>query len=232
MTTEMLDCAPPPSSLSERVHPATRWKELHERYVPRIKRQIRRALGPDDEFEDIVQEVLIVVFQKHETLRNPACLDRWVAQVTINSLRYLMRRRRFRRHTSLENVPPERAPATRLDVDARNLASRAMGVLARMPADERSLLISYWFSPATADSIAVDTNSSVPTVRRRLLRARLRFEKLARQDTELAGCLNDARTFSRRWRYFASSKEGESRPPSMHRQCEWRFRASSSLAER
>jgi DNA-directed RNA polymerase specialized sigma24 family protein len=44
-----------------------------------------------------------------------------------------------------------------------------------------------------------DLVQEVLMIRRRLLKAKARFEKLARSDRELARCIDDARASSRRW---------------------------------
>jgi DNA-directed RNA polymerase specialized sigma24 family protein len=59
----------------------------------------------------------------------------------------------------------------------------------RLPASERNLLFYYWFTPATAGSIAAETGRSLITVRRRLSKAKTRFEMLVRRDPALASCL-------------------------------------------
>jgi RNA polymerase sigma-70 factor (ECF subfamily) len=173
-------------------------ERIHARYARRIRRHIAAVLGPDDEREDLVQEVLITVFKKVDTLRDPACLDGWVAQVTANTLKYVMRRRRLRRHASWEDLPDWQMPLVQSDLQARELASRALDILSRLPRKERALLVAYWFSPASAESIAEKSGCSVITVRRRLFRAKARFEKLALRDHELAHCFHGARRWSRR----------------------------------
>ena len=165
-------------------------ERLHARYARRIRRHIGAVLGADDEKEDIVQEVLITVLRKVDTLRDPACLDGWVAQVTSNTLKYMMRRRRIRRHASWETLPDRQLPSIETNLHARDLASRALRVMAKLPPNEQELLTEYWFSPATAESMAAEAGCSIITIRRRLYRARARFEKLARRDPELACCID------------------------------------------
>lgn len=167
-------------------------ERLHERYAGKIRRHIGAVLGSDHERDDLVQDVLVTVLRRVDTLRDPACLDGWVAQVTANTLKYVMRQRRIRRHASFEALPDRQLPTFQSDVHARELASRALGVMERLPESERVLLTRYWFSPATAKSIAAETGCSVITVRRRLLRATNRFEKLARCDAELSHRLDGA----------------------------------------
>jgi RNA polymerase sigma-70 factor (ECF subfamily) len=183
---------------------------LHARYARKIRRHIRAVLGADDDREDVVQDVLITVFRKVDTLRDPACLDGWVAQVTANTLKYVIRQRRLRRHASWEGLAENQIPSFQTNVHARELASRAIRIVNNMPPNDRALLTTYWFSPATAESIAAETGCSIVTVRRRLLRARTRFERLARRDPALARCIDDARLWSRRWRVPPSSPSMDS----------------------
>jgi RNA polymerase sigma-70 factor (ECF subfamily) len=175
-------------------------ESLHARYAGRIDRQIRRLMGRDNEREDLVHEVLITVFRRVDTLRNPVAMDAWVARVTTNTLKYTLRRRRVRQHVSLEALPETQVVPWQADLEGRDLAGRAARVLDRLPASDRTLLMTYWFTSATADSIADEARCSIITVRRRLSRAQSRFEKLARHDPALARCIEDARTRSRRWR--------------------------------
>ena len=164
-------------------------ERLHRRYAPRIRRQLQAALGSDDECDDLVQDVLVVVISKVNTVRDLACLDWWVAQVTANTVKQLVRRRRIRHHTSLEDVAEALLPAIPTDFEGRELAGRVLRAMLSLPRNDRALLTSYWLSPATADTIAVQMRCSSITVRRRLARARGRFERLLRGDPALAPCI-------------------------------------------
>lgn len=159
---------------------------LYRAYAPRIERRIRAKLGPDFEREDLVHEVLITVFRRIGTLREPACIDAWIDQVTRNTLRYTLRQRRLRRHASWEALPEAQAGTVQPNPDARHLAAKAVAVIARLPEGEQALLTSHWFSSATAREIARTNGCSTVTIARRLLRARSRFKKLARRDPALA----------------------------------------------
>jgi len=162
-------------------------ERLHARYAWRIARRVQAMLGTDDEREDLVQEILIAVFQGFSGVRNPACLDGWVAQVTANKVRALIRHRRARPHASLEALPEPQLPSFQANIEAWFRASSAVRVIDRLPASDRALLLALWFSPATLDSIAADSGCAPITVRRRFSRARSRFERLARRDPVLAG---------------------------------------------
>lgn len=172
--------------------PALTPERLHSRYANRISRQIRAVMGVDQDHDDLVQEVLVTVILRVGTVRNPACLDAWVNQVTMNTLKTVVRQRRLRRHASLETVPEQQRPTFNHTFDERDLAGRVMSVVNRLPPCDRALLATYWFSPATLGSMATSAGCSIITVRRRLARALSRFERLARQDPALAVCFDTA----------------------------------------
>lgn len=160
--------------------------ELHRRCAPRIHRHLRALLGPDHEHEDLVHDILIVVLTRIGTLRDPARIDGWVAQITLNVLRQRLHHRRLRRHASWEALPEEKSPPFSVDVEGHQLAARAIRVMERLPERDRSLLVAHWLSPSTLRQIAAETGCSIVTVRRRLSRAQSRFERLALGDPELA----------------------------------------------
>jgi RNA polymerase sigma factor (sigma-70 family) len=185
---------------------------LYELYASRIDRRITSVLGRDVDREDLVHEVLITVFRRIDTLRDPACLDRWIDQVTVNTLRYVMRQRRLRRHASFEALPEQQTGSFQPDMDARDLAARAIGVIDRLPANERALLLNHWFTSLTARELAEHAGCSVVTVARRLFRARNRFATLARRDPALARCVDEATVESSSWQRFAEARRRRVRP--------------------
>lgn len=174
--------------------------DLHARYGARIRRHVYAVMGGDDERDDVLQDVLMTAIQKVGALRDPACIDVWVARVTASTISNFLRRRRFRRHTAWETLPEGERPTVDGDLDARNLASRAVHFIERLPAEERTLLTKYWFTHATIESMAAEVGCSRMTMRRRLTRARDDFEKLARRDPELAPYFDDPTTWWGRFR--------------------------------
>lgn len=173
-------------------------ERLHARFATKIARHVRAVLGKDDEREDLVQNVLITVFLGIDRLRDPSALDQWVAQITRSELRHLFRRRRIRRHDSLDSIPEALDPSFQVNVDARDLASRVMRVMQRLPENDRSLLLTFWFGRTTAGAMAAREGCSVNTVRRRLLKAKRRFAKLAGRDPTIAAYLRTSRAWAAR----------------------------------
>jgi RNA polymerase sigma-70 factor (ECF subfamily) len=173
---------------------------LHRLYAVRIEQLIHRVLGPDSEQEDLRQDVLVTVFGKAQTVRDLRCLDSWVARVTFNTLNYTIRRRRLRRHASWDAVSETSAPRFQPNFETREIASRAVRVIEQLPGTDRSLLMTYWFTSESVKDIAARSGCSMITVRRRLSKARRRFELLASREPELARCLEEAAISSPRSR--------------------------------
>jgi RNA polymerase sigma-70 factor (ECF subfamily) len=171
-------------------------EHVHARCARKVHRHIGRVMGFDAEHEDLVQEVLITVLLKLDTVRDPSCFDAWVAQVTNNTLRVTMRQRQVRRRALGAFLVQPRDDSIQTDVEGRYAADRALRVLECMSPKERELLVAHWFTPSTGDttvaSIAAKSGCSVFTMRRRLSRAQARFKKLARRDPVLAQCLREA----------------------------------------
>jgi RNA polymerase sigma-70 factor (ECF subfamily) len=179
---------------------------LYRLYAARIDRRIRAVLGRDTDREDLVHEVLITVFRRIGTVRDPACLDRWIDQVTLNTLRYTIRQRRLRRHASWDALPEQQAGSVQPNLDARDLAARAIGVIERLPPSEGALLLNHWFTSLSAREIAESSGCSIVTLTRRLFKARNRFEKLARRDPALAPCVDKAALESPAWNRFSKAR--------------------------
>lgn len=162
-------------------------EQLFARCARRVGRHVARALGADDDADDLVQDVLITIFTKLGTLRDPALFDAWVACITTNKIRQAIRQRSRKRRV-LGTWHAVQDDTYRTDFDGRVVASRAMSVLDSLSPDERALLIAHWFAAGSADHIAERRGYSISTLQRRIRRAQARFEKLARRDASLAKC--------------------------------------------
>jgi RNA polymerase sigma factor (sigma-70 family) len=166
---------------------------LHERYARRIDRIVASVVGRDSEREDLVHETLIRVFMGIGRVRDAACLDHWVAQVTLNTVRGALRRRKRDRWTSLDAMPLKDEPARIFDVERHELASRTIRLIDRLPPRDRQLLERHWFTDHTMAEIGMNLGCSAVTVKRKLRRARERFHRLALSDHVLAPNVTELR---------------------------------------
>jgi RNA polymerase sigma-70 factor (ECF subfamily) len=180
---------PAPVSSVESVVPDLTDAALHDRYARRIDRIVRALVGQDSEREDLVHEALIRVFEQVGCVRDTSRLDQWVYRVTLNTVWGVIRRRRRTRSVPLEGLHPTEEPAQSLDVEARELAHRAVRIIDRLPLSDRQLLMQHWFEPGNPRQLAEGFGCAPITVKRKLKRARARFNRLVGADGALASAL-------------------------------------------
>lgn len=160
---------------------------LFDRYGLQIHRLVRRTLGPDAEHDDVVQQIFVNVFGNIEKLRDPAALRSWVFALALNTLRQELRKRYMRRRFfGDDEIREDTLAGPAEDHGARQALRRTYDVLDRLKPDERVVFVLHYFAEQTQQQIAQTCSCSVPTVKRRLKRARQRFEKLVQRDPVLA----------------------------------------------
>jgi len=157
-----------------------------QRYSPMVRRMLARALGPERDVEDSLQEVFLCVFNKAAELRNPASLRAFIVSIAIRTLRHEIRRRKLRSWLRLDgNVAAEDLRAVSPDTDAREALIRFYALLNRINDRDRSVFVLHVIEGMDVESIASALEVSVPTVRRCFARARERIILLAGRDPML-----------------------------------------------
>ncbi len=154
----------------------------------RVNRLVWRLLGADRDHDDVVQQVFIAILESVERLRSPDALEAWITRVTVNTVRKEIRRRQRRRLWFSPSEPPD-APDPGIDSDERLVLRQFYRVLFDMRADDRVVFTLRFVEAYTLPEIAAACDCSLATVKRRLTRARKRFETRARQDFVLSAAL-------------------------------------------
>jgi RNA polymerase sigma-70 factor, ECF subfamily len=160
---------------------------LWDHFAPLVRGLLARALGPDEEVEDAMQEVFLRVFHKGRRLRDPALLRSYVVAITVHLIRSQFRRRRVRRAFA-QLTMGGRTPALVATVDpAPGLALRALyRALEQLPTEERLAFSLRFFEGAEVNEAAAVLATSPATFKRRLAAAKLRLWRLTGQDAVLA----------------------------------------------
>ncbi|HKO53043.1 MAG TPA: sigma-70 family RNA polymerase sigma factor [Polyangiaceae bacterium] len=170
--------------LQARSVPAAR--VVWQRYSPLVRRMLARALGPERDVEDSLQEVFLCVFNKAPELRNPASLRAFIVSIAIRTLRHEIRRRKLRSWLRLDGaVEVEDLRAVNLDTDAREALIRFYALLDRINTRDRSVFVLHVIEGMDVEAIAAALEVSVPTIRRCYTRARERITLLAERDPML-----------------------------------------------
>jgi len=154
-----------------------------QRYSPLVRRILARALGPERDLEDSVQEVFLCLFNKAPELRNPEALRAFIVSIAIRTLRHEIRRRKVRRWLRLDgNGTVEDLRSVSPDPDAREALTRFYALLDRINTRDRTVFVLHVIEGMDVEAIAKALAVSVPTVRRCLTRARDRIALLAERD--------------------------------------------------
>jgi RNA polymerase sigma-70 factor, ECF subfamily len=163
---------------------------FHE-YAPRIYNIARRMLGNDADAEDVTQDVLLQVVRKLDTFRGDAQISTWLHRVTVNAaLAHRQKRASRQKHETgetgdeiLEIAAPEAAvkrwsespedPV--LAAEEQEVIEKAIALL---PEPFRDVYVLADVEGLSNAEIGEMLNLSVPAVKSRLHRARMRMRDL------------------------------------------------------
>ncbi len=159
---------------------------LVDRYGTHVRRVLIRVLGGlDDEHQDLLQEVLTRALKGVGGLVEARALKAWLTHIAVFTAREAIRRRRRRRWLSFVAEVPE-LPHAWDGTDLREAADCVYRIFERMPVDERIPFALRRLHGMELVETAAACGMSLATVRRRLARAELRFQKLAKEYEALA----------------------------------------------
>jgi RNA polymerase sigma-70 factor (ECF subfamily) len=159
---------------------------LFDRYHEHVRRVLVHVMGPDPDLGDLVQEVFVAAMDSIGGLDRAESLRGWLGSIAVFTARARMRQRR--RSRILQFLPQEEMPEPAREPNEPEIdeAVRATyRVLERLPVDERIVFALRFVDGMELADIAASFQTSVSTIKRRLAKARSRFEKLARREPSL-----------------------------------------------
>ncbi|PZM09608.1 sigma-70 family RNA polymerase sigma factor [Rhizobium tubonense] len=153
------------------------FSELFDYFAPRLKSWLLRQRMPAGEAEELVQEVMVVLWHK-ASLYDPSrsSLSTWIFRIARN--RRIDAQRRLRTRV-LDDTDPALQPTAEIAADAvmenegRDIKVRA--ALAELPQEQQALLRAAFFLGQSHSEIAAATGLPLGTVKSRI---RLAFGKL------------------------------------------------------
>jgi RNA polymerase sigma-70 factor (ECF subfamily) len=158
-------------------------------YAPRIYHIARRMLGNDADAEDVAQDVLLQVIRKLDTFRGESALGTWLHRVTVNAaLAHRQKRATRQKREGGEAVVDEltdaglpSGPVKRWNTSpdepvlAAEQAALIEDAITRLPAPFRDVYVLADVEGMPNAEIADLLGLSVPAVKSRLHRARMRM---------------------------------------------------------
>jgi RNA polymerase sigma-70 factor (ECF subfamily) len=156
---------------------------LFDRYHAHVRRVLLHVLGPDPELSDLVQEVFVTAIDSIEKLDEPGSLRGWLGGIAVFTARARMRRRTRWRIIELrpsEDLPEVEHVSAPPEVDEALRATYR--VLDKMPTEERITFALRFIDGMELTDVAGATSVSLSTVKRTLVKAQHRFQKLAERE--------------------------------------------------
>ena len=158
-----------------------------QRFMPMVRRKVRRVFGSGVDSEEVIQEVFFCVYRRVHTLRDPLALRAFVMAVAARTVSHERRRRRLRFPQALES---EERDAQELRIPANPAAKHACAslkrLLGRLRQREREAFVLRFVEGMDAAEVAAALGVSAPTARRSLSRASKRITLWAGRDPFLA----------------------------------------------
>jgi len=182
---------PPVAPLAERLQrlELDAWAGLYIEHWRLIRGVLVGHLGYTADLEDVTQQVFetalkLVSSHKAQLSGDSSGLRAWLVAIALRLAR-AERRRQFKTWFSSEQPECENQSTDPLDPASMQLLQRAHRVLLLLPAKLRSPWLLRHLERMSLDEIATSTGVSLATVKRRLLAADQRFQKLAQRDPVL-----------------------------------------------
>lgn len=165
---------------------------LFDRHAAGLERVLERVLGIDHEIPDLLHDVFVFAMTGIAKYRgDTASLRPWLTQIAVRAARKCIRRRTTRRMLGLRT--PGELPDTpdAINPEHQTALRRAEAALDRLPTDERIAFCLRYVEGMQLDEVAHACDTSLATVKRRLTRARDRFERLAARDVLLRSWIEE-----------------------------------------
>ncbi len=155
----------------------------------RIFRYIQSMVRDEAEAEDLTQETFLRAYQRRDTLREEAARTAWLYRIATHMS--LDRLRRYARRAPLESeVDPDEtdvaepnSPSLQQTMEQDEMSGCVQDYLNRLPDNYRAVILLHDMHELTAQEIAQLLGESLPTVKIRLHRARVKLTAALR-----AGC--------------------------------------------
>jgi RNA polymerase sigma-70 factor, ECF subfamily len=158
-------------------------RAFYERYARFILRTARRLGTPDDEVEDVAQEVFSIAFRKLDEFRRGQ-LSTWLYRICRNRVQHRHRarlvRQAFARLFGWGGGWQTEGGSQERDTARGDAERRVAEILARMSAKKREVFVLFEIEGLPGEAIAERVGCPLDTVWSRLYHARREFGRIGR----------------------------------------------------
>ncbi|MCF6251752.1 MAG: sigma-70 family RNA polymerase sigma factor [Methylococcaceae bacterium] len=155
-------------------------EQLYHNYYSRLLRFISRTTGRADRIEDVINEVMYVVWQKAKTYNQKCQPSTWIFGIAYNKARKSMQQSRFDQAESLDLMDSENTQFGRNNpelkqLELRNTLENAFYVLSP---DQRTVIELTYYHGLHYDEIAQLMDCPENTVKTRMYHARKKLASI------------------------------------------------------
>lgn len=160
------------------------FRQLYERFLPYVRRHVGRLMGPDEEVDDVVQEVFVEVYESLSDFEFRSKFKTWLYRVARNVAISHMRGQK--ETVDLGDLRPLRADARTLSkIEARDQVRSLYTVLEQCKPESREAFLLHEVEEMKLREIAELTDTSINTIASRVRRTREKLRTfLERREAE------------------------------------------------
>jgi RNA polymerase sigma-70 factor, ECF subfamily len=138
-----------------------------KRYQEKIYWHARRMTGNHLDADDIVQQVLIVMYNKLTTFNFQSSLYTWIFKITATRSLNLIKTRKIKSYVGLDDIKNTANPGNDIvaDTEQREKLNNLQKYLEKLPAKQREIFIFRHFDDLSYEEISQITGKSVGTLK-------------------------------------------------------------------
>lgn len=175
------------------------FRELFDRYGPRLLRAVRRQIPSEDDATEIVQQTFLQLHRARHDFQQGRMLRPWIFTICFNLRREHFRRRARRPEAPLEldgRTDPSISPP---DWTRAERAVQLRAAIARLPESQRRVIELHWFDGLPFKEVSQIVGASLTAVKVRAHRGYGRLRTMleavdAKEEALLEGNLSSSAT--------------------------------------
>jgi RNA polymerase sigma factor (sigma-70 family) len=149
------------------------FETIVDRYQARLLGFCRQMLGSTEDAEDVLQEVFVNAYRAMLADEREINLRPWLYRIARNRCLNLLRKPTADAHESMDMVPVVEAATTAEKVSNREEFRQLLTDVSKLPETQRSALLLREMDAMSYEEIAAAMETSVPSVKSLLVRARI-----------------------------------------------------------
>ncbi len=149
------------------------FRELYDRHVEYVTKNVARLIGPSSDLEDVVQDVFVSVYRSLDNYRGDSKFTTWLYRVARNVTIDHIRKQPKHKTVELSDWRPLRANSdTWSKLEARDLLRALYAALDNVPAEHREVFLLHEVEGMKLREISELTGESINTIAARVRRTR------------------------------------------------------------